>query len=106
MHIPRSRAYSQLWRIVDGAVVDALEMHSDYLTPKGKRNARASITKRVTGSVLGFAEQSAKGRTGSRPAAETGSALPTRPSHRAAGLAVSIGRAVCVTAARLFRRAA
>jgi hypothetical protein len=72
MHIQRSRAYSQLWRIVDGAVRDALEMHPDYLTQKGSRNARTSVTKRVTGAVLGYAEQAAEGRSGYRPAAEKG----------------------------------
>ena len=55
------KAYRQLWRVVDGAVLDALTMHPDYLTERGARLARQSITKRVTGSVIGFAEQSARG---------------------------------------------
>jgi hypothetical protein len=75
MHIARSKAYSQLWRIVDGAVRDALETHPDYLTKKGMRSARASITKRVTGAVLGYTSQVAEGRSGERPAAATGAAL-------------------------------
>lgn len=57
-----NKAYGQLWPIVDGAVADALKSHPDYLTPKGERSARTSIVKRVTGTVIGFAEQSAKGR--------------------------------------------
>lgn len=61
-HLPRSRAYAQLWNIIDGAVADAFNNHDDYFTPKGKRSARTSVVKRVTGTVLGFAEQSARGR--------------------------------------------
>lgn len=62
-------AYRQLWRVVDGAVRDAFDHHPDYLTAKGARNARRSINKRVVGAVLGYAEQSARGRSGGRPAA-------------------------------------
>lgn len=54
-------AYSQLWGIVDGAVADAFKCHPDYLTPKGRRSAKTSVVKRVTGTVLSFAEESAKG---------------------------------------------
>ena len=59
----KSLAYQQLWRIVDGAVIDVFKSHKDYLSPKGRRSAKNSIVKRVTGTVLGFAEQSAKGRS-------------------------------------------
>ena|SRR6185503_8649099 len=52
--------YSQLWGIVDGAVTDAFNRHPDYLTPKGRRSAKTSVVKRVTGTVLSFAEESAK----------------------------------------------
>lgn len=55
--------YQQLWSVVDGAVVDAFKNHPDYLTPKGRVSARPSIVKRVTGTVLGFAVNAAKGRT-------------------------------------------
>lgn len=58
-----SRAYRQLWRVVDGAVADAFAQHPDYLSAKGARAARASVVKRVVGAVLGFAEQSAEGRS-------------------------------------------
>jgi hypothetical protein len=72
------RHYRQLWRIVDGAVRDTLLQHPDYVTPKGKRSLRMSINKRVTGAVLGYAEQSARGRSGAVaaiPAAEGGPTL-------------------------------
>lgn len=67
-----ARAYRQLWRIVDGAIADAFAMHPDYLTAKGARSAQLSITKRVTGAVLGFAEESAKAALVSNPAADMG----------------------------------
>lgn len=66
-------AYRQMWRIVDGAVTDALTHHPDYLTAKGTRAARISVVKRVTGAVLSFAEASAKGRPRSSRAADTAS---------------------------------
>lgn len=67
--------YKQLWRVVDGSVADAFNRHPDYLTPKGRKSARASITKRVTGTVLSFAVQAAKSQ---RELAETalGNATP------------------------------
>lgn len=58
----RSSAYAELWGVVDGAVVDAFKSHPDYLTPKGRKSARTSVVKRVCGTVLSFAEQSARGR--------------------------------------------
>jgi len=76
------RAYRQLWRVVDGAVRDALESHPDYLTRKGQASARMSITKRVTGAIMGYVEQSTRGRSGiAVPAAETGhgASHPPRP---------------------------
>ena len=69
-HAGKSDAYRQLWRVVDGAVFDALYTHPDYLTEKGRRSARTSINKRVVGAIMGFAEQSARGRSGEIPAAE------------------------------------
>lgn len=66
-----SRARRQLWRIVDGGVRDALHAHPEYLTAAGRKWARRSITKRVTGSILGYVEQSTQGRSGARPAPET-----------------------------------
>lgn len=50
--------YHKIWRVVDGAVSDAFYNHPDYLTEKGRRAARMSIVKRVTGEVLkSFAER-------------------------------------------------
>lgn len=60
-----SAEYRQLWRIVDGAVRDALASHPEYLTDHGKRNAREAIIKRVTGSLYGYATQVARGRSAS-----------------------------------------
>jgi hypothetical protein len=61
--------YKQLWRVVEGSVRDAFNRHPDYLTPKGRKSASVSITKRVTGTVLSFAVQAA--RSQSSPLAET-----------------------------------
>jgi hypothetical protein len=56
----------QIWRVVDGAVLDAFKNHPDYLTHKGSRNqtARRSVVKRVTGSVLSYLVQAKWGRSG------------------------------------------
>lgn len=69
--------YVQLWKIIDGAVFDALKMHPEYLTDRGHRNARLSIVKRVTGAVLGYVTETsvAKGRSGEKPAAKSGNGL-------------------------------
>lgn len=51
-----SARYVKLFKIVDGAVRDAFNMHPDYLTDKGKRwnAARQSIVKRVAGDIEGY----------------------------------------------------
>lgn len=49
--------HMRLWRLVEGAVVDALKSHPDYLTERGERNAVESITKRVVGTLAGHAHQ-------------------------------------------------
>lgn len=51
---PPHSQYRKIWRIIDGAVKDALYKHPDYLTPKGRVSARESIVKRATGAVKGF----------------------------------------------------
>lgn len=62
-------AYRQLWKVVNGAVVDAFNRHPNYLTRSGRKYAATSIVKRVTGTVLSFAvEQTARSRV---KAAET-----------------------------------
>lgn len=55
--------YRQMWRVVEGAVADAFYSHPDYLSPKGRGMAASSITKRVVGAIMGYAEQSAQGRS-------------------------------------------
>lgn len=57
-------AYHQLWRIVEGAVADAFRSHPDYLTDKGRRHCVSSVSKRVTGAILGYAHQKARAREG------------------------------------------
>ena len=57
--------HQRLWRMVEGAVVDALRSHPEYLTARGERAAVASITKRVVGNLAGHAKQTlAGGRLG------------------------------------------
>jgi hypothetical protein len=72
-----SQAYGQLWRVVDGAVTDAFGTHPDYLTPKGRHSAKTSVVKRVTGTVLSFAVQAARGRP--QPAATATRAVSCEP---------------------------
>lgn len=72
-------AYHQLWRIVDGAVRQTYAAHPDYFSEKGRRaSARSSFVKRVTGSIMGYVEQSTQVRSGARPAdaREVGKSLP------------------------------
>lgn len=59
--------YRAIWRVVDGAVRNAFDMHPDYLSEKGSKysQARLSIVKRVTGAITGFqAERLKKARSG------------------------------------------
>lgn len=48
--------HRRLWRMVEGAVVDAFMAHPDYLTAKGAHSAVESITKRVVGNLVGHAK--------------------------------------------------
>lgn len=108
----KSKEYRQLWRIVDGAVFDALYTHEDYLTEKGRRNARNSINKRVVGNLMGFVLET-RGRKGD-PVATVRSDAAERVSSEATeaprtGLleAVSKGRGMRNFVSRLlglFRR--
>ena len=69
----RDDVYRQLVRLVDGAVRDAFANHPEYLTKIGQRNVRASVVKRVAGTLWGygkevtvnvsFAAQAARGRS-------------------------------------------
>ena len=73
-----TRAYRQLWRVVAGAVGDALAMHPEYLTQAGRRSAARSVTKRVTGAVMSYAvEAAARGRSGGSPAADEAAGAST-----------------------------
>lgn len=72
--------HQRLWRMVEGAVVDALRSHPEYLTEQGRRCAVASITKRVVGNLTGHAKQTlAGGRLGGCSAAQS-------PHESAAGM--------------------
>lgn len=58
-----SGIYRALWFMVDGAVRDAFANHPEYLTQAGRNSAANSITKRVTGTLMGYATQVARGRS-------------------------------------------
>lgn len=49
----KSKHHQRLWRMVEGAVVDAFQQHPDYLTEKGRHAAAESVTKRVVGLIVG-----------------------------------------------------
>lgn len=70
-----SEEYRRIWRLVDGAIRDAIATHPDYF-PNRKRipPMRVSLTKRIVGSVFGWAEQSAQGRSGEGQRLTTGDA--------------------------------
>ena len=51
----------RLWRLVEGAVVDAFLSHPSYLTDHGAQSAVASVTKRVVGQLVGNAKGTRKG---------------------------------------------
>ena len=57
-----SAAYKQFWRIIDGAVVDAINNHPTYLSDKKLlRYLRVSVTKRAVGSLMSFAAVASEG---------------------------------------------
>lgn len=63
MRPPKDGAlYRAVWRVVDGAVMDALKMHPEYIRGNFGKCARMSINKRVVGSLVGYVEQSTQGR--------------------------------------------
>ncbi len=47
--------------MVDGAVANAFAAHPDYLTPRGNRQARTAIVKRVVGAIMGYAAERGTG---------------------------------------------
>lgn len=57
--------YRQVWRLVDGAVLNAMQFHSDYFSLLGRgRRARNGFVKRVTGAIIGHATEVARNRSG------------------------------------------
>lgn len=77
--------YRQLWRIVDGAVASCFAAHPGYLSGEfNERVIRQSIVKRVTGSIIGYAEESAKARSVEEAAGDTGIGGTYQPSVEAA----------------------
>lgn len=55
----------QLWRLIDGALIDAMNFHPEYFTATGStKTARASLVKRVAGTLKGYASKGAWGRSG------------------------------------------
>jgi hypothetical protein len=52
----------RLWRVVEGAVVDAMKSHPEYVTEAGAKTMAQSITKRVIGNLKSaFADGRASG---------------------------------------------
>ena len=43
--------HDKLKRVVGGAIRDAMNMHPDYLTEKGKRSMESSLKKRLLGQL-------------------------------------------------------
>lgn len=72
----RPEDHRLLWRIVEGAVADALLSHPDYLTAKGETAAVQSITKRVVGQLVGHATEARKRGPVVASRAESGSTTP------------------------------
>jgi len=61
MRIPKDKKgdkdYRQIWRIVDGAILDCLNCHPNYVVRNRRGDLRNSLAKRVTGSIKGYLEQ-------------------------------------------------
>lgn len=78
----RAEDHRLLHRIVEGAVRDALSTHPEYLTSAGQAWAVQSITKRVTGQLVGYHKGT---QAGGRHAASCAGARDTpRGSQRGA----------------------
>jgi hypothetical protein len=54
--------YHRMWRQVDGIVRQTFEAHPEYLTERGQKHARLSLTKRLAGqlSVRGMGDPDKK----------------------------------------------
>ncbi len=55
--VMKHRDHGLLWRLVEGAVVDAFRSHPGFLTASGHRSAVQSGTKRVVGQIVGHAKE-------------------------------------------------
>lgn len=81
--------YRQLWRVVEGAVLDTIKTHPEYFTEIGAtRKCVGSITKRVVGQMAGAANEARKrGGDSVRPyqAGPKERASQSSPAGRAAG---------------------
>jgi hypothetical protein len=69
MRQPCSPEYRQLWRLIDGAILDALNQHPNYVAPEVRRRVRQAIAKRAVGAVMGHAAEAARGRSVAQAAA-------------------------------------
>ena len=93
-----SNAYRQLWRVVDGAIMDCFLHHPEYI-PVGARARviRNSIVKRVVGALLGYAVQTAQGRSVKKTAAEKTVSSPRVPSDVRCARHAHIGNKVSIS---------
>lgn len=57
----RRADHHALWRLVEGAVIDAFNKHPNYLTEAGQRSAVQSVTKRVVGQIVGRIQEPQEG---------------------------------------------
>ena len=86
-----SPTYRQIWRIVDGALADTLNIHDDYfrhLRPRRRDHIRSSIVKRITGQVHGYLSETEKGRSGAKPSPAVDSEFVVRTD----GLITRLGK--------------
>ena len=71
LHKRHRQAYRQIYRVIDGAVADAILQHPEFFALGRQRNARTSIAKRVAGAVCGYLVEKElrrpKGRGGAGP---------------------------------------
>lgn len=67
-YIKHNRNNKQLFRIIEGAVVDAMKQHPEYFTEAARHTAVTSITKRVMGAVLSNSDKVPRGTVTPPPA--------------------------------------
>lgn len=85
MRASDTAVYKQFWRIIDGAVVDAINNHPRYLRDPGLlRYLRVSVTKRAVGSLMSYAAVATRPSPGVDATADEGgpgAAEPTTDSR-------------------------